>query len=130
MTVVIVGLSKSNKPNKRLIHVSQSDEQSEKLVSNIGPYLVASENVIITGMNGPIDRRSQMVRGNMPYDGGHLLLSMEQLNRSGLTSDQREKFIRIIYGSSEFVRGSVRYCIWISDEDLHEALQIPFFRNG
>ncbi len=126
VTVVIVGLSKSNKPNKRLIHVSQSDEQSEKLVSNIGPYLVASENVIITGMNGPIDRRSQMVRGNMPYDGGHLLLSMEQLNRSGLTSDQREKFIRIIYGSSEFVRGSVRYCIWISDEDLHEALQIPF----
>jgi hypothetical protein len=126
VTVVIVGLSKSNKPNKRLIHVSQSDEQSEKLVSNIGPYLVASENVIITGMNGPIDCRSQMVRGNMPYDGGHLLLSMEQLNRSGLTSDQREKFIRIIYGSSEFVRGSVRYCIWISDEDLHEALQIPF----
>ncbi len=126
VTVVIVGLSKSNKPNKRLIQVSQSDELSEKLVSNIGPYLVASENVIITGMNSPIDFRSQMVRGNMPYDGGHLLLSMEQLNRSGLTSEQREKFIRVIYGSSEFVRGSVRYCIWISDEDLHEALQIPF----
>ena len=126
VTVVIVGLSKSSTPNKRLIQVSQNDEQSEKLVPNIGPYLVASESVIITGMPVPLDSRPQMVRGNMPYDGGHLLLSMNQLNRSGLTSDQREKFIRVIYGSSEFVRGSVRYCTWINDEDLHEALQIPF----
>ncbi len=29
VTVVIVGLSKSNKPNKRLIHVSQSDEHQK-----------------------------------------------------------------------------------------------------
>ena len=62
--------------------------------------------------------------GNKPVDGGNLLLSQEDLEALALTDSQRERFIRPIYGSAEFIRGLLRYCIWIKDQDLQEALGI------
>lgn len=70
-----------------------------------------------------------MPRGNMPYDGGHLLLSAHELDELGLTREQKDKFIRRIYGSAEFIRGLERYCIWIEDKHLQEANSIPAIRS-
>lgn len=36
---------------------------------------------------------------------------------------------RRIYGSSEFIRGIPRHCLWISDSDLAEAISIPAVRK-
>ena len=42
-----------------------------------------------------------------------------------LSSEQRSRFIRRIYGSAEFIQGKERYCLWIEDDHLEEAMQIP-----
>jgi hypothetical protein len=62
--------------------------------------------------------------GNKPVDGGHLLLSRDEVNALGLTKSQRARFVRRIYGSAEFIRGLERYCLWIEDVHLEEAIGI------
>jgi hypothetical protein len=62
--------------------------------------------------------------GNKPVDGGFLLLSADEVDALGLTTDQNNRFIRRIYGSAELTRGLVRYCLWIEDHDLIDATKI------
>ena len=50
-------------------------------------------------------------------DGGHLLLTRDEVVELGLTSEQEARFIRRIYGSREFIRGESRYCLWIEDRE-------------
>jgi len=69
--------------------------------------------------------------GNQPIDGGNLLLSKTELEALYLTKKQQEKFIRPILGSREFIRGELRYCIWVEpkNEAIEEAKAIPAFRE-
>jgi hypothetical protein len=53
----------------------------------------------------------------------------DRLTLLGLSQSQRERFIRRIYGSAEFIRGLSRYCLWIEDADLDEVLAIEPIRQ-
>jgi hypothetical protein len=66
-----------------------------------------------------------MDAGSKPTDGGHLLVSSAELQQLNLSLEQRNRFIRQFIGSAEFIKGSQRYCLWIADEDLQEAMSIP-----
>lgn len=125
VTVVIVGLSNKSK----IRHIYQADDGSKKIASNINAYLIDFIDIIVEKRNNPISSIPSMVRGNMPYDGGHLLLSREEARREGLFSEKGRKFLKRIVGSSEFIHGRERYCIWIDDNDLSEAMQIDEIRN-
>ena len=48
-----------------------------------------------------------------------------EVDALSLSSEQRSRFIRRIYGSAEFIQGKERYCLWIEDDHLEEAMQIP-----
>ena len=67
--------------------------------------------------------------GNMPVDGGNLLLSEADAASLGLTKSDEKIFVRRIFGSAEFIRGQVRKCLWIPDEKLQQALQIESIRS-
>lgn len=67
--------------------------------------------------------------GNKPVDGGHLLLTNDDVEALGITADQQKKFIRRIYGSEEFIHNKLRYCLWIEDAHLDEAMQIPVIQR-
>lgn len=66
--------------------------------------------------------------GNKPVDGGNLLLSHDEVYKLGLTDEQRYKWIRKNYGGAEFIRGQERYCLWLDDDDLEEALRVDGIR--
>ena len=62
--------------------------------------------------------------GNKPVEGGNLILSPEEART--LSADPRvRKFIRPFRGSQEVTKGLLRYCLWIEDSNLDDALQIP-----
>jgi hypothetical protein len=42
-----------------------------------------------------------------------------------MTSAQRDRFIRRIFGSDDFINGGSRFCVWIEDKHLSEATGIP-----
>lgn len=124
VTVVIVGISNVVESLRRLFSLEKSGETNEKKVSKINAYLTASDNIIVRKISKPICEISEMKFGNKPVDGGNLLLSRTELNNLQLSKEQKKKFIRRIYGSAEYIRGSERFVLWIEDEYLNEALQI------
>jgi hypothetical protein len=67
----------------------------------------------------------KMDKGNMPADGGYLILTEEDKDRILESNPTAKNFIRKFIGSQEFIRGVERWCLWISDDKLKEAKAIP-----
>lgn len=129
VTVVIVGLSSQAKTLCHLYSVDNSDSMGLKRVEHINAYLVPSANVLVEKASRPLSKQAEMSFGNKPVDGGHLLLSRDDVDILGLTPMQHALFIRRIYGSAEFIRGLERYCLWIEDHNLDEAMGIAGIRQ-
>ncbi|RMX01000.1 class I SAM-dependent DNA methyltransferase [Allofranklinella schreckenbergeri] len=125
VTVAIVGMTEQPPPTRRLYSLNEAGETVMQEVSNINAYLVAGADVIVEKASQPLTEVAPMDFGNKPVDGGHLLLDYDEVEALGLTPQQRQRFIRRIYGSAEFIRGLGRYVLWIEDEHLAEAMQIP-----
>ncbi len=129
VTVAIVAISNHPGLARKLFSLSKTGETVEKQTNNINSYLTAAPNVIVKKVSKPLGDVSDMSFGNKPVDGGHLLLSRGEMEALGLSSDQRVHFIRRIYGSAEFIRGLERYCLWIEDDHLREAMAIDSIRQ-
>ncbi|ELC8374327.1 class I SAM-dependent DNA methyltransferase [Clostridium perfringens] len=116
---VIVSLRKIDKKEKYII----SDGFKRK-VENINPYLSEGKTVIVYKRKKQISNLPEMVYGNMPLEGGFLKLSKEEKNSLINESYNSRKFIRPLIGGEEFLNGIERYCLWIDDSELDEALKI------
>lgn len=125
VTVVIVGMADKGKRQPVLYEENAEGTPIARQVPHINAYLVSAANVIVEKRSRPISTLNIMDYGNKPVDGGNLLLSPTELIKLDLTESQKQKFIRRIYGSEEFIHGGVRYCLWIDDKNLPEALTIP-----
>jgi len=124
VTVIIVGLRNiSNQPKYLFLG------NIRKSVKNINPYLMDSSNIIIDDRNKPLSKFPEMKFGNMPNDGGGLILSEDEKTQLLDQYPKADKFIKILLGSSEYIRGNQRYCLWIEDDQLEEALKIPFIHD-
>jgi hypothetical protein len=124
VTVVIVGVGAKSKRKKRLFYVDTTLNNLSREVANINFYLAASSNTVINKATKPINNQAAMTRGNSPTDGGHLLLKKCDVKSLNLTAVSKNKFIKPFYGSDEVISGLSRYCVWIEDSDISEALEI------
>ena len=129
VTVAIVGLSTQTNKKRQLYDLNRDGETTVRDAANITPYLTIGENTIVNSQRRSIAGLPQMSFGNMPIDGGNLLLSKDEASMLGLEPHDNEIFVRRIYGSAEFIRGLVRNCLWISDENLPRALEINSIRS-
>lgn len=125
VTVAIVGVSRVANQTKRLFAVEQNGVSQVTKVNYINAYLIAGPNVIVKKRSKPSTPLSSVSLGNAPYDGGNLILERSELKELGLSDRQRSTFIRPLLGSAEIIDGVTRYCIWIEDERLEEAMAIP-----
>ena len=70
-----------------------------------------------------------MIKGNMPYDGGYLLMDVATKNHI-VEQDRRVlQYMRRIVGSDEFINGIERWCFWITDDKADAALEIPVIKE-
>jgi hypothetical protein len=123
--VVIVGLAKGDKLLPRLYQIDEKDQSYARTVKSINPYLVAGPIVIVNKAMKPLNGLNNMDFGNKADDGGHLTLNSNELSDLKLQESEKSKFIKRFYGSKEFINGETRYCIWVKDEDLTTAKEIP-----
>ena len=121
VTVVIVAITSQTGRACRLFCVSGDGSTIEKQGNFINAYLVTGANVVVEKASCPLSGQAEMSFGSKPVDGGNLLLSLDELNLLGLTQHERDRFIRPIVGSEEFIGGKLRFCIWIEDEDATYA---------
>ncbi|WP_148253610.1 class I SAM-dependent DNA methyltransferase [Aidingimonas lacisalsi] len=94
---------------------------SKRAVSHINPYLVSGPNEIVTGLSSPLSDLSKMNTGNQAADGGHLFLYSQERDRIISNNDFANKLIKRVSGTSEFFDGKIRWCLWISDDDIESA---------
>ncbi|WP_350339272.1 DNA methyltransferase [Ruminococcus sp. XPD3002] len=106
---VIVGYSiADNKADRHLF-----DNGTDKIVSNINPFLVEAPNVFIESKGTPISTVPEMIYGNKPTDGGFLFLTPEEREEAVSKEPKIEKYIKQIYGATEFINNKLRFCIWL-----------------
>ena len=124
VTCVIVALAKRSTAPKHL-YVDQLRHE----VANINAYLSEGTDTYIPRRGKPISSIPEMVYGNKATDGGHLIL--EDKDRRVLLDQNPEaaKFVKLYIGSEELMKGIKRYCLWIEDDELREALQIPYIKK-
>ena len=70
-----------------------------------------------------------MIRGNVPYDQGYLILNQKEKDELVSLNSNSEKFIKKLQGADEFINGIPRYCLWIRNKDLDEAKSIKEINN-
>lgn len=124
VTVVIVGITSTPTQN-RYIYSEDNGKVSQRVVKNINAYLAPAPNVTIEAKNAPDEQLPRMSFGNMPRDGGNLLLNHREFVSSGLGRSESSKYVRRYYGAAEFIRGALRYCLWIPDRDSKKAVAVP-----
>lgn len=120
VTVAIIGLANISKSVKIIF-----SNGIEKRVSGINAYLSDGGKTILQRRSKPLSDFKEMNFGNMPADGGYLILS-EREKAELLEQDlQTEEYLKKLLGAQEFIRGQVRYCLWIDDDKKDDALKIP-----
>ncbi|WP_165677283.1 class I SAM-dependent DNA methyltransferase [Metapseudomonas otitidis] len=124
VTVAVVGICSKSASICRLYEHQEDGTVALREGVSITPYLTIGSRVIVEKCTRPLSDLAIMEFGNKPSDGGHLLLTSEELKSLGLSRDQCERFTRRIFGSQDFINGGGRFCIWIDDEHLQEAKAI------
>lgn len=116
----IVGIrNKSNDP-KRLF-----EAEYEGVVQHINAYLVSYPDVWVRAIGKSLYKLPHMAFGNMPYDAGKLLFDPEQKKDLLEAEPRAERFIRRFMGAQEVTKGIERYCLWIDDDELQDAISLP-----
>ena len=118
---IIVGIRQENRTKPKFIF----SKNVQRKVTNINPYLIEGKNIIVSKQNKPLSNLPEMTYGNKAVDGGNLILSSIEKDVMLKEFPQSKKFIKKLIGSSEFIRGEERFCLWIEDNQLQEALMIP-----
>jgi hypothetical protein len=65
-----------------------------------------------------------MSTGNLPSDGGHLIMSYAEGGALTSARPSARKFLKRFVGSKELINAGDRCCLWIEDRDLEEARAI------
>jgi hypothetical protein len=129
VTVIIVGISNLHTKIKTLFSINEQGETTTQKSEYINAYLVAGDNVIVSKESSPINNLYPMTFGSKPVDGGNLLLSRGELDNLLISASDKAKYIKQLYGSEEFIKGKLRYCIWIKDSLVSEASKNPILAS-
>ncbi len=122
VTVVIVGIGHEPRPKKKLFDLTDDGVELVKLVENISPYLVPGSNLTVAAARTTGDNRGKMIRGNMANDGGHLILTTSEAESLKQEFPCSDRFIKRLVGSQEFIQSKLKFCIWIEDDEVEDAL--------
>ena len=123
---VIVGFSLGDHGQKRIYEYEDiKAEPVEINASNINAYLIDAPNIFIERRGKPSSQIPPMQFGNMPLDGGHLILTVESKNELIAKEPQAKKYIKNLIGAKELLQGSSRWCLWLLEVTPSELRQMP-----
>lgn len=127
VVVVIIGLSYKNSGlNKEKVIYNTHDYR--KIVQNISPYLIEGPDIIVENTRIPQNGLPEMSKGSSPTDGGYLILTDEEYQK---TINKYPELIEILHpylGAKEFMNGKKRYVIWI-ENDVSVWRKNPFINE-
>lgn len=121
VTCVIVGVCCDAK-QKRYIY----DKEQFREVTNISPLLMDGPTIFVSTQIRPLNKNvPQMNFGNMPADGGQLILTDEEKGYLVSQDERLSDYCLPLIGADDFINGRRRWCIWLYDKDKDVYMQIP-----
>ena len=118
VTVIVVGVSNKNKSTK---HLYTTDKQIS--TPTINPYLSIGTSTIVHKEIHTPKGYPKLCFGCMPYDGGNLLMDSAEYEDFIAKYPSDSHYLRLMYGSEEFINGKPRHCLWIDDNEAEDALR-------
>ena len=124
VTCIIIGLRTVTKDYKYIF-----SGQIKISATNISPYLLDTDNLFVQKRSKPLSNIPEMCFGSMPNDGGYLLIDQNEYVELKSKNSQALDYIKRCYGGQEFIKGILRYCIWVTDKEVDNAMKIDFIKN-
>ena len=117
---VIIGFAAFDRKFKLLYQEGQA-----KTVQNINAYLCDAPNVIIASRSKPLCNIPQMIYGNKPADGGHLIIEDSDYLDFVASEPQARRYIKPLLGAVEYLHGKKRWCLWLEGISPGELKKCP-----
>ncbi len=123
---VIIGFSNYDIKNKYLFDYEDiNGDPKVKKVKNLNPYLVDAGDIFIDSRSKPICDVPKMAFGNMPLDGGNLIIE-DAIKKDFLTIEPKaKKYILPLISAREFINNKKRWCLWLENINPQELRQMP-----
>jgi hypothetical protein len=126
---VIIGFGQQQRDKKYLFDYPTLKSEPNKLsVKNINPYLIDAPSIVVQSRSKPLNAENPLWFGNMPFDGGFLLLNPDEQKQLLQNNPELNKWIKPVLGAKEFLNNGKRYCLWLVDigvRELKELMKIP-----
>ncbi len=127
---VIIGFANFDIPEKIIFdYENVKGEPHALLVQNINPYLVNYSDLIVQSRQKPLCEIPEINFGNMPLDGGNLLLSDSEKKDLIFKEPKSAKYIKPLISAKEFLNGESRWCIWLVGIKPNELKTMPEIMN-
>lgn len=121
---VVVGFGVIGAQKKTLfVYATPTAAPEARECSNISPYLTPGGNHYVTAQKTPLCDVPEMKFGSQPRDGGFFILSPEERSEILDAEPQLESIIHQYVGADEFIKGKLRYCIWLHNEPIQIILR-------
>ena len=124
VTVVVISIRIKSKDLKYLF---SGDIKQE--VKNINAYLLAADDVFIHSSSKPISDIKPLDYGSFALDDGNFTILQDEYDQMVSADSRVKKFLKPFIGSAEFLRGIMRYAVWIDASDAEEAIDIPILKE-
>lgn len=128
---VIIGYANFNINRKTLFEYEDIKGQPHAVhnLKNINPYLFEAKDIFIGNRSTPLCNVPRMNFGNMPLDGGYLLLS--EIEKNDLIQEYPEAFpfLKKTIGSLEYINNIDRWCIWLNNIEPNSYRKIKGITN-
>ncbi|WP_315309272.1 DNA methyltransferase [Pantoea vagans] len=126
--VVVIGLSGRSKT--RQLYQLVDNNWHRKQVGNISPYLVEGSNIVVEPKSKPMIKGvPQLLFGNKPTDGGHLLMNRHERDKLLEVEPQAARWIKKVLGADEFLNSKERWCLWLADISDADLRSMPHVFN-
>ena len=124
---VIVGFSYQQSPTSKLFQSEADGSFATQEVKCISPYLIDEPTcTIVKPTTKALSAPKAICFGNMPVDGGNLILSQAAGEQFIAEHPEAQKFLRYLVGSQELINSTQRMCLWLKEEDRQEWEKYPF----
>ncbi len=121
VTVAVISLRNESSETKYLF-----TDLVQTTVENINAYLISGEDAFVTAQGEALSPNlPKMTKGSQPTDGGNLILSDQEAEDLLTSHPELSEVIKQFVGADDYINGKDRYCLWLTEENRHEAAKIP-----
>jgi hypothetical protein len=118
---VIIGFNNEDEHNNRRLFF----DDRMRYVDNINAYLIDGPDVFVESRAKPICSVPEMTTGNRPADGGNLIIEDSEYTDFIRNEPDSKQYIKKLIGSSEFINGKKRWCLWLVGANPAELRRMP-----